>query len=99
MQLNFVSFLKFTSIYRAPFYARQCYNGEMDVVCSFCSKNLQSVVYVSSDAPNSDVTSAKAPTPDGTTGDSHVLDYPKLSCKHNGECPMAMGPAAVTARV
>ena len=58
-----------------------------------------SLLSVSPDAPDSDVTSAKAPTPDGTTGDSHVLDYPKLSRKHNGECPMAMVPAVVIARV
>lgn len=69
------------------------------MVCSFCSKNLQSVVCVSTDAPNSDVPSAKAPPPDGTTGDTDVLENPKLSSKHHGECPMAMGPAVVTASV
>lgn len=96
--VNFLSFLIFTSIYRAPFYARQCFKEEMDVVCSFCPKNLQSFVCVSINATNSDAPSAKAPTPDGTAGDTDTLENPKLSSKHHGECPMAMGPA-VTASV
>lgn len=69
------------------------------MVCSFCSKDLQSVTCVSTDAPNSDVPSVKAPTPDVTTGDTDMMENPKLSNKHHDEGLMAMGPAVVRASV
>lgn len=94
MLINFFSFCKFTSIYRVPFYPRQFFSGEMDIVfllfeefaiyclCSYC-------------ASNSYLHSAKAPNWP-SWGYSHVGES---SSKRNGECPVAVGQAAVTASV
>lgn len=72
MLIHFSSFFKFTSIYRVPFYARQCFNGgEMDMACSLSSNNLQSMVYVSTGAPNSYWQSAKSPALGGMVGVIH----------------------------
>lgn len=51
----------------------------MDVVCCFGSKNLQSIVYVSTNASNSYLHLAKAPTPDGTVWVIHMLGNPGSS--------------------
>ena len=66
------------------------------MVCSFGSKNLQSIAYVSTDASNFYLHSAKAPTPDGTVGVIHMLENPGSSSNFNGECPATLDPGGIS---